>query len=39
MSVFIPGVPAVPVIILGIKGDVYGQRTVKSEDNPTPYRM
>ncbi|KAK3562206.1 hypothetical protein QTP86_030344, partial [Hemibagrus guttatus] len=34
------GVPAVPVIILGCMGDIYGRRTVKSDDVlTTPYRM
>ncbi|KAF4082761.1 hypothetical protein AMELA_G00129960 [Ameiurus melas] len=34
------GVPAVPVVILGNVGDIYGQRTVTSADvHTTPYRM
>ncbi|MCJ8737305.1 hypothetical protein PDJAM_G00022230 [Pangasius djambal] len=34
------GVPALPVIILGSIGDIYGQRAVKSSDVlTTPYRM
>ncbi|XP_058257258.1 adhesion G-protein coupled receptor G1 isoform X1 [Hemibagrus wyckioides] len=34
------GVPAVPVLILGCMGDIYGRRTVKSDDElTTPYRM
>ncbi|KAB5558751.1 hypothetical protein PHYPO_G00020870 [Pangasianodon hypophthalmus] len=34
------GVPALPVIILGSIGDIYGQRAVKSSDDlTTPYRM
>lgn len=36
----VPGVPAVPVIILGALRDIYGQRMVKSNDVlTTPYRM
>lgn len=34
------GVPALPVLFLGSVGDIYGQRTVKSDDVlETPYRM
>ncbi|KAF7703443.1 hypothetical protein HF521_022450 [Silurus meridionalis] len=33
------GFPAVPVISLGLVGDIYGQRKVKSDDVTTTYRM
>lgn len=37
ISASVPGVPAVPVIILGSIGNVYGKKTVKSDE--TEYRM